>query len=147
MASIFVIALIIALGIKKVQEASLMKKHNKLLPLKVDIINYKKQTQQIQLNTNAQNPEIIGTTMSNVICIISIVLVVYILYNQYWHTASDFSILSKEFVVVQYELTPYLLSSVCVPLGLYFQNKSFRKFFKNYYKSFVFNNQCSCPTR
>ena len=108
-----------------------MKKRNKLLPLTVDIIKVKKQTQQIQLNTSAQNPEIIGTTMSNVI-----VLVVYILYNQYWHTASDFSILSKEFVVIQYELTPYLLSSVFIPLGLYFQNESFKNFLKDYYRNF-----------
>ena len=113
-----------------------MKKRNRLQPLKADIVKNTNQTQQIQLNTNSQNPEIIGTTMSNAICIVSIVLVVYILYNQYWHTASDFSILSKEFVVIQYELTPYLLSSVFIPLGLYFQNESFKNFFKDYYRNF-----------
>ena len=118
-----------------------MRKRNKLRPLKADLAINANQTHHIQLNTSSQNPEIIGTTMSNMICIISIALVVYILFNQYWYTAYDFSVLSKEFVVIQYELIPYFLSSICIPLGLYFQNKSFRKFFNNYYKDLVFENQ------
>ena len=136
-ASVFVFTLIIALVVKNLLEGSVIKKKNKVQPFIIQEAATNNQIQQVPLNNNSHNPEIISTSMSNVISLISILLVVYLIYNQYWYTASNFLALSKEFVVIQYELVPYWISSFCVPLALYFQNKNFRKFIKTYYKSVV----------
>ena len=124
-----------SLMIKKILEGSFLKRKNKVQPIIIQIAITESQSQQVPLNNNSHNPEIISTTMSNVISLISISLIVYLIHNHYWYYASDFLALSKEFMVIQYELIPYWVSSIFVPIGLYLQNKTFRNFIQTYYKT------------
>ena len=132
-AFVFVITLIIALAIKKLIELTRIKKQNKLQPIRIAISEH---PQPVQFNNNAQNPEVIGTTMANIILFISIVMVVHIIYNKFWFAPFDFLILSKEFVAIQFQLVPYM-NCINIPLGLCYFNDNFRKFLKNYLKDLL----------
>ena len=134
-ATAFVSILIISLAIKKLLESSKIKKKNQIQPI---IIQFEEiQSNQVNLNNNTHNPEIFGTSISIIICLLSFVIWILILYqyNSKFSLATDFLALSKEFLIIQYELIPHYCSSFLVPLGLYYQNENFRKFLKNHYRT------------
>ena len=139
MATVFVAILIISLAIKKLKESSIFRKKNQIQPIIIELNEV--QSNQVNLNNNTHNPEIFGTSISIVICLLSFVIWILILYqyNSKFSLATDFLALSKEFLIIQYELIPHYCSSLLVPLGLYYQNENFRKFLKNYYRNVLCN--------
>ena len=140
MATVFVAILIISLAIKKLKESSIFRKKNQIQPIIIELNEV--QSNQVNLNNNTHNPEIFGTSISIVICLLSFVIWILILYqyNSKFSLAKDFLALSKEFLIIQYELIPHYCSSFLVPLGLYYQNENFRKFLKNYYRNILCND-------
>ena len=140
MATVFVAVLIICLAMKKLKESSIFKKNNQIQPIIIELNEV--QSNQVNLNNNTHNPEIFGTSISIVICLLSFVIWILILYqyNSKFSLAKDFLALSKEFLIIQYELIPHYCSSFLVPLGLYYQNENFRKFLKNYYRNILCND-------
>ena len=125
---------------KKLKESSIFKKNNQIQPIIIELNEV--QSNQVNLNNNTHNPEIFGTSISIVICLLSFVIWILILYqyNSKFSLAKDFLALSKEFLIIQYELIPHYCSSFLVPLGLYYQNENFRKFLKNYYRNILCND-------
>ena len=139
MATVFVAILIISLAIKKLKESSIFRKKNQIQPIIIELNEV--QSNQVNLNNNTHNPEIFGTSISIVICLLSFVIWILILYqyNSKFSLATDFLALSKEFLIIQYELIPHYCSSFLVPLGVYSQNENFRKFLKIYYRNILCN--------
>ena len=139
MATVFVAVLIICLAMKKLKESSIFKKNNQIQPIIIELNEV--QSNQVNLNNNTHNPEIFGTSMSIAICLLSFLIWILILYqyNSKFSLATDFLALSKEFLIIQYELIPHYCSSFLVPLGVYSQNENFRKFLKIYYRNILCN--------
>ena len=67
---------------------------------------------------------------------VGILLTALIYFNA--DIASGFLFLSREFMIIQAELTPYFFGNIVNPLMLYYQNDRLRRFVIAYYKDLLF---------